>query len=581
MPEHFIPGKDASLEASIARMQSKLAEIGFQVEERSWLHPVDGLWSVHIADRDCPLLFTNGKGASQLAAQASALGEFFERLSTNYFWSHYFLGEEFASHRYTHYPEERWFSFDPDHGGWPEELLTPDLHELYNPDNAIPAQALVDRNSGNIERGICALPFSRVSDDETIWVPVNIIGNLYVSNGMSAGNSKEEARAQALSEIVERYIKFRVIREGLCLPDVPEAVLARFPQLAADIRDLRAAGFGILVKDASLGGRYPVACVTLLNPGDQGCYASFGAHPRFEIALERALTELLQGRALDALGGFPEPGFDLDEVASAPNLEIHFVDSSGVIHWNFLGNAPDFQFADWNFSSSTREDYACLVDMIQEDGFEIYVADYTHLGMYACRMIVPGMSEIYPFDDLEYENNSFGNEIREPVLFLPELDDEECEALLDTLNDSGIDDQRPVSALIGLAPDAGSFWEDLRVGELKLLLALAIADEEATREGCEWISHFGQIAPQRLRVYRCIESLLGLSDTGDFDTYRLALESLYGQATLDQARALLTREERFFGISPLGFELSGCQLHQRLLEAYGKVHRQHPAGETA
>lgn len=581
MPEHFIPGKDASLEASIARMQSKLAEIGFQVEERSWLHPVDGLWSVHIADRDCPLLFTNGKGASQLAAQASALGEFFERLSTNYFWSHYFLGEEFASHRYTHYPEERWFSFDPDHGGWPEELLTPDLHELYNPDNAIPAQALVDRNSGNIERGICALPFSRVSDDETIWVPVNIIGNLYVSNGMSAGNSKEEARAQALSEIVERYIKFRVIREGLCLPDVPKTVLARFPQLAADIRDLRAAGFGILVKDASLGGRYPVACVTLLNPGDQGCYASFGAHPRFEIALERALTELLQGRALDALGGFPEPGFDLDEVASAPNLEIHFVDSSGVIHWNFLGNAPDFQFADWNFSSSTREDYACLVDMIQEDGFEIYVADYTHLGMYACRMIVPGMSEIYPFDDLEYENNSFGNEIREPVLFLPELDDEECEALLDTLNDSGIDDQRPVAALIGLAPDAGSFWEDLRVGELKLLLALAIADEEATREGCEWIRHFGQIAAQRLRVYRCIESLLGLSDTGDFDTYRLALESLYGQATLDQARALLTREERFFGISPLGFELIGCQLHQRLLEAYGKVHRQHPAGETA
>ncbi len=581
MPEHFIPGKDASLEASIARMQKKLAEIGFKVEERSWLHPVDGLWSVHVADRDCPLLFTNGKGASQLAAQASALGEFFERLSTNYFWSHYFLGEEFAAHRYTHHPQERWFSFDPDHGGWPEELLTPDLHELYNPDNSIPPLALVDHNSGNMERGICALPFSRLADNETIWMPLNIIGNLYVSNGMSAGNSTEEARAQALSEIIERRIKFRVIREGLCLPDVPETVLARFPQLAADIRDLRAAGFGILVKDASLGGRYPVACVTLLNPGDQGCYASFGAHPRFEIALERALTELLQGRALDALGGFPEPGFDLDEVASAPNLEIHFIDSSGVIHWNFLGNAPDFEFADWNFSSSTQEDYACLVDMIQEDGFDIYVADYTHLGMYACRIIVPGMSEIYPFDDLEYENNSFGNEIREPILFLPELDNEECETLLDTLNDSGIDDQRPVAALIGLAPDAGSFWEDLRVGELKLLLALAIADEESTREGCEWIRHFGQINPERLRVYRCIESLLGLSDSGDFETYRQVLESLYGLATLDQARALLTREERFFGTLPLGLELSGCQLHQRLLDAYGKVHRLHAAGETA
>ena len=74
-----------------------------------------------------------------------------------------------------------------------------------------------------------------------------------------------------------------------------------YKRQVAGIAELRAAGFGILVKDASLGGKYPVMCVTLLNPEDQGCYASFGAHPRFEVALERALTELLQGRALDRL----------------------------------------------------------------------------------------------------------------------------------------------------------------------------------------------------------------------------------------------------------------------------------------
>ena len=71
--EHFIPGKDASLEAAIATLQSKLETIGFDIEERSWLNPVEGVWSVHIRDRDCPLLFTNGKGASELAARASAL----------------------------------------------------------------------------------------------------------------------------------------------------------------------------------------------------------------------------------------------------------------------------------------------------------------------------------------------------------------------------------------------------------------------------------------------------------------------------------------------------------------------------
>jgi len=588
--EHFIAGKDASLETTINRMQEKLSQIGFHIEERSWLNPIDDIWSVHVRDRDCPLLFTNGKGASKLAALASALGEFFERLSCNYFWTHYYLGGAFAEHKFTHYPQERWFVLDEeideaadenDDGAWPTELLTPELRAFYNPEGAIPASMLVDHNSGNHERGICALPFVRQSDGETVWFPVNIIGNLYVSNGMSAGNTEQEARTQALSEIVERHIKFRIISEGICLPEVPDDVIAGYPRIAADIAALRAAGFGILVRDASLGGQYPVMNVTLLNPQDQGCFSSFGAHPRFEIALERALTELLQGRALDALGGFPEPGFDLEEIASSPNLEIHFVDSSGIISWDFLGDTPDFEFCHWNFSNSTAEDYDWLVAKIHADGNEIYIADYTHLGVYACRVLVPGVSEIYPVDDLEYENNSAGNDIREAILYLPDLEDEECEDLLDTLNESGLADQRPVAALIGIAADSGTIWEDLRIGELKCLLALAVGNEEATREGCDWIRHFEQIDPERRRIYRCIESLLGLCDSGDYEPYRQALTSLYGAASLARAEGLLNRQERFLGIDAPGNGLLGLEMHHRLLEAYGKVHRQHTPGVAA
>ncbi len=396
--ESFIPGKDASLESSIVSMQGKLDKLGFHVEERSWLNPVDGVWSVHVRDRDCPLLFTNGKGGSRLAALASALGEFFERLSCNYFWTHYYLGDQFARRDFAHYPRERWFQPGPN-GEWPGQLLTPELRTLYDPDGSIDANTLVDLNSGDSERGICALPYVRQRDGAEVWFPVNLIGNLYVSNGMSAGNTEMEARSQALSEILERHIKFRIISEGLCLPDVPEDVIARYPRIAAGIRGLREAGFGILVKDASLGGEYPVMNVTLLHPEDQGCFSSFGAHPRFEIALERALTELLQGRGLDALAGFPPPGFDLDEIAASPNIEIHFVDSSGIISWNFLGDTPDFEFCDWNFSNTTAEDYHWLIERIHRSGHDVYIADFTHLGVYACRILVPGMSEIYPLDE--------------------------------------------------------------------------------------------------------------------------------------------------------------------------------------
>ncbi len=568
--ESFIAGKDASLESSIATMQGRLAALDFHVEERSWLNPVEGVWSVHVRDRDCPLLFTNGKGASRLAALASALGEFFERLSCNYFWTHYYLGEQFANRSFAHYPREKWFPAGED-GTWPEQLLTPELRQLYNPDDSIDANTLVDLNSGNAQRGICALPYVRQRDGISVWFPVNIIGNLYVSNGMSAGNTEIEARTQALSEILERHIKFRIISEGLCLPDVPEHVIARYPHIEAGIRGLREAGFGILVKDASLGGEYPVMNVTLLHPEDQGCFSSFGAHPRFEIALERALTELLQGRGLDALGGFPEPGFDLEEIAASPNIEIHFVDSSGIISWNFLGDSStlaDFEFCDWNFSNTTAEDYQWLVDRVHRSGHDIYVADFKHLGVYACRILVPGMSEIYPLDDLEWENNSVGNTIREAILHLPELNDDECADLLDTLDELAVQDQRPVAALIGLAADEASLWSDLRVGELKALLALAIGDEDAIREGCEWVRHFEQIDAQRRRVYRCIETLL---DLGSADGRRSALQHLYGHATVATAEAMLRQEQRFFGLETPGMDLKGCDLHQRLLAAYGKL----------
>ncbi len=565
--ESFIPGKDASLESSIATMLAELEKLDFHVEQRSWLNPVDGVWSVHVRDRDCPLLFTNGKGGSRLAALASALGEFFERLSCNYFWTHYYLGDQFARRDFAHYPREQWFQPGPD-GAWPEQLLSPELRQLYNPDASIDANTLVDLNSGDAERGICALPYVRQRDGATVWFPVNIIGNLYVSNGMSAGNTEMEARSQALSEILERHIKFRIISEGLCLPDVPEDVIARHPRIAAGIRGLREAGFGILVKDASLGGEYPVMNVTLLHPEDQGCFSSFGAHPRFEIALERALTELLQGRGLDALAGFPPPGFDLDEIAASPNIEIHFVDSSGIISWNFLGAVPDFEFVDWNFSDTTADDYHWLVERIHRCGHDIYIADFTHLGVYACRILVPGMSEIYPLDELEWENNSVGNLIREAILHLPELDEDECADLLETLNEFDLPDQRPISTLIGLAAEADSFWADLRVGELKTILALAVGDDEAIREGCEWVRHFEQIDPARRLVYRCVETLLEL---GSADGHRKALEHLYGNATLATAEAMLRGEQRCFGIEAPGLALKGCDLHQALLAAYAKL----------
>lgn len=565
--ETFIPGKDAALETTIATMQAKLAQRGFKLNESSLLHEVDGIWSTHMKDNDCPMLFSNGKGATELAARASAYGEFFERLGTHYFWTHFNLGATRANRPFVHYPQEKWFAIPAD-GSWPDEMLNPALHAFYNPDGEIDGSVLVDLNSGNVERGICTLPYTCVRDGSTAYIPVNIIGNLYVSNGMAAGNTLMEARSQALSEIFERAIKYRIIAEGLCLPEVPDDVIARYPNIQAGIAGLRAAGFGILVKDASLGGKYPVMNVTLIHPKDQGVFSSYGAHPRFEIALERAMTELLQGRALDSLEGFPEPGFDMSEINAVANLEIHFVDSSGVISWNFMGDTPDFPFCDWNFSTTTQEDYDWLVNAIHAEDKDIYVADFSEQGAYSCRILVPGFSEIYPVEDLEWENNSIGNALRPLLVRLHELSEEECATLLADLQTSNLNDERPLWEILGLAIPLGTPWKQLRIGELKTLLALVVGDEEAILEGCDWIHHFKDLAPARRLVYRCIESIINLEDA---DNYRRSFELMYGVDTVRQAEALLDGSERFFGLDTLGADFEGSAMHQTLLAAYDKL----------
>ena len=214
MTQTFIPGKDAALEDSIARFQQKLSDLGFQIEEASWLNPVPNVWSVHIRDKECALCFTNGKGATKKAALASALGEYFERLSTNYFFADFWLGETIANGPFVHYPNEKWFPLT-ENDDVPEGLLDDRLRAFYDPENELAGSMLIDLQSGNEDRGICGLPFTRQSDNQTVYIPMNIIGNLYVSNGMSAGNTRNEARVQGLSEVFERYVKNRIIAESI------------------------------------------------------------------------------------------------------------------------------------------------------------------------------------------------------------------------------------------------------------------------------------------------------------------------------------------------------------------------------
>ena len=573
----FIAGKDLPLEQTIANMSSVLANLGIKIEIASWRNIIPNVWSLHIRDAHSPMCFTNGKGSTKESALASALGEYLERLSNNHFYAGAYWGEDIANRAFVHYPNERWFQ-PGDDDALPTEILDEYCLEIFNPDGELRGSHLMDTNSGNAERGICSLPYVRQSDGKTIYFPSNLIENLYVSNGMSAGNTLAEAQVQCLSEIFERAVKREILEGEIALPDVPQEVLAKYPGILEGIRGLEEQGFPVLIKDASLGGVYPVMCVTLMNPRTGGVFASFGAHPRLEVALERSLTELLQGRSLEGLNDLPPPTFSSEAVTEPNNFVEHFIDSSGIVSWRFFSAKSDYEFVEWDFSgrgkSSNAEEAATLFGILKDMNKEAYVAVYDELGAIACRILVPGYSEVYPIEDLVWDNTNKALLFRADVLNLHTLDNARLGALLERLENNELDEYGDIATLIGIEFDENTTWGQLTVLELKLLIHLALKQFDEAHDLVGAFLQYNDNTVERKLFYQALNAVLEilLDDDLQLDDYEVNFRRMFGNERMDAVMGSVDGTLCFYGLTPTSTKLEGLDRHHRLIDSYRKLH---------
>ncbi|MBE0496944.1 MAG: YcaO-like family protein [Campylobacterales bacterium] len=505
--------KNASLEESIAAMQHALDALGCKVDFSLEKHPLGHCYSVNLASAEAPRhLYANGKGIYSKACVASALGEYIERLQTNNFFSDFYLPQRVS------YPDEVAFEL----GG---AYLNAELEALYDPANSLCGEDFVDFNSDHEDK-VVALPFVHHTSGASVYFPVNIVANLYVSNGLASGNTPAEAQVQALSEMVERYVKREIIKHGYALPAFPKAVVEGFPRLASDVKELQALGYKVEVLDASLGGKFPVTAISLINQKNNTLFVSFGAHPLLEVSLERTMTELMQGRGKDELESFETPTFDMGLVDDNLNLESHFIDSNGKVGFSFLSSKKSFEYTPSRYlGRSSQEEFAYLCAIIAAMGKEIYVREYRYLGFYSCHMLVPGMSEVYPIEDLVYNNKNQGKLVRALVLGFQECDPEE---VLDAIE--AFEDSLDVEKFIGVI-----FAHPFTMGELKAQLHLLRKEYAEAMELLEYASN--PLALVLLELLRMQEAQCS------YEEHQEGLWAIFGEKKVEKARAILEGKE--------------------------------------
>lgn len=509
--------KDLPLETSIQKMRKIIDDLGYKVKLSKEKNPVKNSFSINLSFEGANnYIFSNGKGSILNSALASAYGEFIERLQTNLYFNDFYLEDR------VFFPDQKEFDIN-------EEFLSDNLKKIYS-FKELEKEDFLDFNSNHFEK-IVSLPFINQDSKELEYFPINLLINLFASNGLSTGNTPSEAKVQALCEIFERYVKLKVIKNGFSLPEFPKNILDKFPKISEDIKTLEKNGFKLKVYDASLGGIFPVTAISFINPQNGTLFLSFGSHPILEISIERTLTELLQGREIDELNSFEKPSFNMEEIASISNLESHFVDSNAKVGIQFLSREKTFSYVPWSFHiENSSEQFLMLKNILDEQKRTIYLREYNYLGFYSCQMIVPNFSEIYPFEDIVYNNKNQGKFIRD---FILNRDRYDLETLLDELN--GFDDFINIGAFIGVI-----FKEDFSLAEFKADILIELKEyEEAIFYLEQTNKEFNYVLAQLLRLFN--ENL-------ELKNYIDALFDVFKEEEINKALKIIDRESSLINI---------------------------------
>ncbi len=383
--------KDARPADTIACIRNILSELGIELVE-DWLDTgLEHCFALNVREKG-GFLFANGKGVTRELALCSAYGEFIERLQCGLFFYKFRTLEDdpvLSIHSYA--PDVRYIRKEDllHDSEWMEPIC-----ETYGVSKETVANLCqMYANSENI----LTLPYYDIFAEKSVYLPAAFVEHIYCTNGCCAGNTKEEAWIHALSEMMERHCCIKMMCNDKALPAIPEETLSRFSKVRRILEQVREQGdFTVEVLDCSHGMGYPVIATRIINKKTHRYVVNPAADPILEIAIERSMTELFQGRTLTRLGMTANETIlshagDMDKELNVFNqLET----AQGACNAAFFTNSQVScgEFPDYS-GLNNQELLKKVLEFYRNLGLRVYVRNCSYLGFPCYFFLVPGFSE--------------------------------------------------------------------------------------------------------------------------------------------------------------------------------------------
>ena len=404
--------KDCKPEETIKKISSILNDIGlnhsFQINESSSDNKESNLHSCRILVND--IAVSNGKGTNKIYSLASGYAELMERLQNCRFdgISPFNVFSDIIEFDVSE------FLYNKNYKKSKDFLINLDI-------NSFAKKNIKEEDYNNIffkwlksKTKVRCFNFYDVFRKTEVILPYELSIIYTASNGMSSGNTPQEALVQGISEIIERYVQKEILKNNFVCPIIPKDFYEKYSIINKIIEEYKELGFQIQIRDASLGKGFPVVCVILIDTKNCRHAVNFGAHPIFPIAVERVLTELAQGVNKRNLNSFSSSffmsNFNLNEDIYHKNseiLQLFFKNAKRIFPLSFYSENFSWKFNINTWQEDIKENKELLkyyISLISELGYDLYIKDFSFLNFPTFYTVIPQMSSIIPNRDFDIDN---------------------------------------------------------------------------------------------------------------------------------------------------------------------------------